>query len=51
MDPGFFVDPDPGLKSPDPDPHMYKCDLNDGFDKVLEEPDQKKGVKRARYEI
>ena len=40
MDPGFFADPDPGFKSPDPS--IYKLsDLNDGFDKVLEEPDQK----------
>ena len=33
MDPGFFADPHPGFKSPDPS-MIY--DLNDGFDKVLE---------------
>ena len=42
MDPCFFADPDPGFKSPDPDPSINKLiDLKDGFDKVLEEPDQK----------
>ena len=42
MDPGFFADPDPGFKSPDSDPSFINlCDLNDGFDKVLEEHDQK----------
>ena len=30
---GFFADPDPGFKSPDP---FMIYDLNDGFDKVLE---------------
>ena len=24
MDPGFFADPDPGYKSPDPDPSISK---------------------------
>ena len=24
MDPDFFANPDPGLKSPDPDPSIYK---------------------------
>ena len=24
MDPGFFADPDPGFKSPDPDPSIKK---------------------------
>ena len=24
MDPGFFADPDPGCKSPDPDPNSEK---------------------------
>ena len=33
MDPGFFADPDPGFKSPDPS-MIY--DLNDSFEKVLE---------------
>ena len=41
MDPGFFADPDPGLKSPNR-PFINLCDINDDFDKVLEEPDQKR---------
>ena len=41
MDPGFFADPDPDFKSPDPSIYNF-CDLNDGFDKVLEEPDRKR---------
>ena len=41
MDPGFFANPDPVFKSPDP-PIINLCDLNDGFEKVLEEPDQKR---------
>ena len=40
MDPGFFADPDPGFKSRIR-PFINLCDLNDGFDKVLEEPEQK----------
>ena len=43
MDPGFFADSDPGFKSPDPS--FYKLtvsDQNDNFDKVFEEPDQKR---------
>ena len=40
-DSGFFADPDPGFKSPDLDPSISKLiGLNDGFYKVLEEPDQ-----------
>ena len=45
MDPGFFADPDPGFKSllkVRIRPFINLCDLNDGFDKVLEEPDQKR---------
>ena len=42
MDPGVFADLDPGFISPDQDPSINKWDLNDGFDKVLEEPDQKR---------
>ena len=43
MDSGFFANPDPGFKSPDPsiNKRMVSKILNDGFDKVLEEPDQK----------
>ena len=38
----FFADPGSGLKSPDPDPFIINLgDLNDGFDKALEEPDRK----------
>ena len=40
MDPGFFADLDPGFKSRIR-PFINLCDLNDGFDKVLEEPEQK----------
>ena len=32
-------------------PFINLSDLNDGFDKVLEEPDQKRSVKSARCEI
>ena len=43
MDSDFFADPDPGFKIPDSYPSCINlCDLNDDFDKVLEEPDQKK---------
>ena len=38
MDPGFFADPDPGIKSPDPSINK----LHDGFDKVFEELYQKR---------
>ena len=43
MDPGFFfADPDPCFKSPDPSiKKLMGSTVNDGFDKVLEEPDQK----------
>ena len=52
MDPGFFADPDPGLKVRIRiRPLINLWDLNDGFDKVLEEPDQKDSVKSATYEI
>ena len=45
MNPGFFADPDSGFKSTDPDPSICKLmrsTENDGFDKVLEEPGQKR---------
>ena len=43
MDPGFFADPDPGLKVRIRiRPFINLCDLNDGFDKFLKEPDQKR---------
>ena len=52
MDPGFFADPNLGLKVPFRIcPFINLCDLNDGFDKVLEKPDQNDSVKSARYEI
>ena len=38
MDPGFFADPDTGFKSPDPSINLW--DLNESFDKILEEPDR-----------
>ena len=38
MDPGFFADLDPGFKTPD---LSNLWDLNDGFDRGLEKPDQK----------
>ena len=41
MDPGFSADPDPGLKVRIR-PFINLCDLNDGCEKVLEEPDQKR---------
>ena len=42
MDPGFFADPDPDFKSPDPDPSINKLMVSkNGFGKVLEEPGQK----------
>ena len=43
MDLGFFTYPDLGFKSP----LIILCDLSDGFDKVLEEPDQNKTVLRV----
>ena len=49
MDPGFFANPDPGFKSPDPSINkLMGWDLNDGFDKVLTKKDS---VKSARYEL
>ena len=36
-----MLDPDPGLKVRI-HPFINLCDLNDGFDKVLEKPDQKR---------
>ena len=45
-----MLDPDPGLKVRI-HPFINLCDLNDGFDKVLEKPDQNDSVKSARYEI
>ena len=42
MDPGFSANPDPGLKVRIRiRPLLTLWDLNDGFDKVLEEPGQK----------
>ena len=42
IDPGFFADPDPSLKVRIRiHPFINLCDLNDSFDMVLEEPDQK----------
>ena len=40
MDSGFFADPDLGLKVRIR-PFINLCDLNDGFYKVVEEPDEK----------
>ena len=38
MDPGFFADPDPGFKSPDPSIYKFK---------VLEEPDKERQCLRV----
>ena len=40
MDPSFFADPDPDVKSPDTFINKL-MDLNDDFDKGLVEPAQK----------
>ena len=49
IDPGFFADPDPGFKVRIR-PFINLRKLNDGSDKVLEEPDQKR-VLDMKYNI
>ena len=48
MDLGFFADPDPGFKSPDPDPSIKKLMVLTRFWRSLTKMDR---VESAKYEI